>query len=42
MEVFSSALITYSSSPGAWPCQVRAYRSTHALGLARGLDLGGL
>lgn len=31
MEVFSSALITYSSSPSCSPCQVRAYRcSTQA------------
>lgn len=28
MEVFSSALITYSSSPSCSPCQVRAYRSS--------------
>ncbi|WP_338785683.1 hypothetical protein [Streptomyces sp. DG1A-41] len=26
-EVFSSALMTYSSSPSGRPCQVRAYRS---------------
>ncbi|OIJ88470.1 hypothetical protein BIV24_21450 [Streptomyces colonosanans] len=35
MEVFSSALITYSSSPSGTPCQVRAYRSSTRWALVR-------
>ncbi|MFJ8856416.1 hypothetical protein [Streptomyces sp. NPDC102437] len=33
MEVFSSALMTYSSGPSGSPCQVRAYRSSTRAGL---------
>ncbi|MFE7795606.1 hypothetical protein [Streptomyces sp. NPDC057460] len=35
MEVFSSALITYSSSPSCSTCQVRAYRSSTQAAFSR-------
>ena len=35
MEVFSSALMTYSSSPSGSPSQVRAYRSSTRAALSR-------